>query len=86
MSEVFINPQLRIMEEQSGSGTKKTWIVEDADSGDPGYYSAFMEVKCPVCGEYQSVEAGQHGWSWGDPFPFVFCPFCGEKLGDKNEK
>ena len=63
------------------------WVVEDYDSGDPGYYSAFIEVHCSKCGYELGAESGQYGWCYGDPFPLNYCPNCGAKMdGDGNER
>lgn len=61
------------------------WHVDDYDSGDPGYYSAFIEVHCSKCGYELGAESGEFGWSYGDPFPLRYCPNCGAKMdGDGN--
>lgn len=62
------------------------WHIDDYDSGDPGYYSAYIEVHCSKCGYELGAESGQYGWSYGDPFPLNYCPNCGAKMdGDGNE-
>ena len=62
-----------------------TWLVDDYDSGDPGYYSAFIEVHCSKCGYNLGAESGTYGWLYGDPFPMNYCPNCGAKMdGDGN--
>ena len=62
---------------------KGEWIVDTEDYGEPseGYYG-WIEVHCPVCGTDYSLETGQYGWSYGEPFPYLFCPMCGD---DKRE-
>ena len=62
------------------------WVVNEADSGDPGCYSAYIEVQCSECGYSLGAESGQYGWYDGDPFPLNFCPNCGAKMdGDNHE-
>ena len=62
------------------------WLVDDYDSGDPEYYSAFIEVHCSKCGYSLGAENGQYGWYYGDPFPMNYCPNCGAKMdGDGND-
>lgn len=56
------------------------WLVDDYDSGDPGYYAAFIEVHCSECGYDLGAESGQYGWSYGDPFPMPYCPNCGADM------
>ena len=56
------------------------WFVDDYDSGDPGYYSAYIEVHCSKCGYELGAESGQYGWAYGDPFPLNYCPNCGAKM------
>ena len=56
------------------------WNIDDYDSGDPGYYSAFIEVHCSECGYELGAESGQYGWCYGDPFPLNYCPNCGAKM------
>ena len=56
------------------------WLVDDYDSGDPGYYSAFIEVHCSECGYELGAESGQYGWCYGDRFPLNYCPNCGAKM------
>ena len=61
------------------------WNIDDYDSGDPGYYSAFIEVHCSKCGYELGAESGQYGWYYGDTFPLNYCPTCGAKMdGDGN--
>lgn len=59
------------------------WIIDEMDSGEPseGHYG-WIEVRCPMCGTEFSLEEGQYGWGYGDPFPYLFCPMCGD---DKRE-
>ena len=62
-----------------------TWLVDDYDSGDTGYYCAFIEVHCSKCGYNLGAESGEYGWLYGDPFPMNYCPNCGAKMdGDGN--
>ena len=56
------------------------WIVDEADSGEPGGYPAFIEFHCPVCNESYSLENGEYGWSYGDDIPFKFCHECSAKM------
>ena len=56
------------------------WHIDDYDSGDPGYYSAYIEVHCSKCGYELGAESGQYGWSYGDAFPWNYCPNCGAKM------
>lgn len=56
------------------------WNIDDYDSGDPGYYSAFIEVHCSECGYELGAESGQYGWCYGDPFPLNYCPNCGAHM------
>lgn len=65
---------------------KGTWIVDDCESAEPERYNAFIEVHCPVCGFATGLEQGQYDWGLGDPFPFLFCPMCGDdkRGGDKK--
>jgi hypothetical protein len=60
------------------------WLVDDYDSGDPGYYSAYIEVHCSKCGYALGAESGQYGWCYGDPFPLNYCPNCGAKMDLKE--
>ena len=61
------------------------WLVDDYDSGDPGYYSAYIEVHCSKCGDELGAESGQYGWSYGDPFPLNYCPNCGAKMDGERK-
>ena len=61
------------------------WFVDDYDSGDPGYYSAYIEVHCSKCGYELGAESGQYGWAYGDPFPLNYCPNCGAKMCVEKE-
>ena len=56
------------------------WHVDDCDSGEPDGYAAFIEVHCSKCGYDLGTESGQYGWSYGDPFPLIYCPNCGAKM------
>lgn len=65
---------------------KGEWIVDTEDYGEPseGHYG-WIEVHCPVCGTDYSLETGQYGWSYGEPFPYLFCPMCGDDKREWNE-
>ena len=60
------------------------WNIDDYDSGDPGYYSAFIEAHCSKCGYELGAESGQYGWAYGDPFPLNYCPNCGARMDGGN--
>lgn len=60
------------------------WVVDDADTGEPGAYAAFLSVHCSKCKWDYSVESGQYEWNWGDPFPMNFCPNCGAEMSKEN--
>lgn len=56
------------------------WRTDEADSGDPEYYSAYIDVHCLECGFTAGLEAGQYDWTYGDPFPWKYCPNCGARM------
>jgi len=56
------------------------WVVDEADSGEPDGYSAFIKFHCPICNESYSLESGEYDWSYGDDIPFKFCHECGTKM------
>lgn len=62
------------------------WVVDDADSGEPNGYPAFIEFHCPICNEPYSLESGEYDWSYGDDIPFKFCHECGTKMDTKDDK
>lgn len=73
------------LEQDSVEVVHAYWNVDDYDSGDPGYYSAYIEVHCSECGYELGAESGQYGWAYGDPFPLNYCPNCGSRMdGDSR--
>ncbi len=62
------------------------WETDDYDSGEAGSYSAYIEVHCTKCGLSVGVESGQYDWTYGDPFPWHYCPDCGARMDGTKEK
>ena len=62
------------------------WIIDTCESADAGMYNGWIDVHCSKCGADFGLEEGQYGWGPGDPFPFLYCPMCGDDKRAWNER
>lgn len=57
---------------------KGEWIAVETE--------AFPNAKfrCSCCEKDVVFESGQNDWYWGDPPPFLYCPYCGDDKRDQR--
>lgn len=50
------------------------------------YRNGWIEFSCENCEYQHGLESGEYGWSYGDPIPWKYCPICGAKMVEPQER